>query len=468
MEVGLAREGIADMCSILSMPPPSTSTSYGQHVRTVFQSSEEEEAEAQMAEAVKRARAVAVGGEDSGEEVINLPVTFDGTWAKRGFTSNYGVGVVISADTGEVLDREVLSKICDECNMKNQMDKEGEDYKLWWEGHKNRCTKNFQGSSPAMEAATAKILWQRSISKHKVKYSHMISDGDSKAFSEVQYIYGDSAGEAVEKLDCIGHVGKRMFRALDKIKKETKGKLADGKTVGGGKGRLTGGQNGMVGKLSELYRNAIRKNVDRLASKGDQDKLENAKVKMQRAILAVLYHEVKLPDNSVRHQYCPTDDWCEYKNSGTMDDKDHHLDAVFLDLLLPTFQRLSESSLIERCIPGYTQNQTESFNALIWKRCPKHLWRGPLYVKTATNLAVLHFNCGALSSRNRMLQSLKLTSSHHTMVANMRKDRVRISAADKACEESEKKKRKKQTKEKLVQEEDCVEREGVMYESGAF
>lgn len=63
----------------------------------------------------------------------------------------------------------------------------------------------------------------------------------------------------MEKLDCIGHVGKRMCRALAKIKKEINGKLADGKTVSGGKGRLTGGQNGIVGKLIELCRNAIRK-----------------------------------------------------------------------------------------------------------------------------------------------------------------------------------------------------------------
>lgn len=139
-----------------------------------------------------------------------------------------------------------------------------------------------------------------------------------------------------------------------------------------------------------------------------------------------------------------------------MDDKDHHLDAVFLDLLLPTFQQLSEPSLIERCIPGYTQNHDESLNALIWKHCPKHLWRGPLYVKTATNLGVLHFSCRALSSRNRMLQSLKLRSSHHTKVASMRKDHVRMVAADKACEESEK-------KGKLVQEGDVI-----MYESGAL
>ena len=43
----------------------------------------------------------------------------------------------------------------------------GEDYKLWWERHKDNCSKNFDGSSIAMEAAAAKILWQRSVSTKK-------------------------------------------------------------------------------------------------------------------------------------------------------------------------------------------------------------------------------------------------------------------------------------------------------------
>ena len=43
------------------------------------------------------------------EEFTSVPVSFDGTWAKRGFTSNHGVGFVISADTGKVLDYAVVS-----------------------------------------------------------------------------------------------------------------------------------------------------------------------------------------------------------------------------------------------------------------------------------------------------------------------------------------------------------------------
>ena len=48
----------------------------------------------------------------------------------------------------------------------------------------------------------------------------MVCDGDSKSYNEVRNTYGDN--NLVEKVDCIGHVGKRMFRALENIKKARK------------------------------------------------------------------------------------------------------------------------------------------------------------------------------------------------------------------------------------------------------
>ena len=51
------------------------------------------------------------------ENVVDVTVSFDGTWHKRGFTSNYGVGIVIDAMTGFVLDYTVLSKYCQACTV---------------------------------------------------------------------------------------------------------------------------------------------------------------------------------------------------------------------------------------------------------------------------------------------------------------------------------------------------------------
>lgn len=35
------------------------------------------------------------------DAIIDIHVSFDGTWHKRGFTSNYGIGVSIGAGTSE-------------------------------------------------------------------------------------------------------------------------------------------------------------------------------------------------------------------------------------------------------------------------------------------------------------------------------------------------------------------------------
>jgi len=41
---------------------------------------------------------------EDADAVINISVSFDGTWQKRGFTSHYGIGVCIDIFTGLVID----------------------------------------------------------------------------------------------------------------------------------------------------------------------------------------------------------------------------------------------------------------------------------------------------------------------------------------------------------------------------
>jgi hypothetical protein len=69
----------------------------------------------------------------------------------------------------------------------------------------------------------------------------------------------------VKKLDCIGHVQKRLGTALRELKKKTKGKLKDCKSVGGKGHRLS---DKTIDKLQEYYGKAIRRNVTRNAKVG--------------------------------------------------------------------------------------------------------------------------------------------------------------------------------------------------------
>ncbi|GFS59944.1 uncharacterized protein TNCV_3957401 [Trichonephila clavipes] len=44
--------------------------------------------------------------------VIDITVSYDGTWQKRGHSSLYGIGIVIDILTGLIIDYEILSKYC--------------------------------------------------------------------------------------------------------------------------------------------------------------------------------------------------------------------------------------------------------------------------------------------------------------------------------------------------------------------
>ena len=101
-------------------------------------------------------------------KIIDIAVCFDGTWSKRGFTANYGIGFFMSPEVaGKVLDVCVLSKVCEICKQASKLEKNPQKYQEWKRQHKasGECHKNFNGSSSAMEKEAAKILWGRSIKK---------------------------------------------------------------------------------------------------------------------------------------------------------------------------------------------------------------------------------------------------------------------------------------------------------------
>lgn len=60
----------------------------------------------------------------------------------------------------------------------------------------------------------------------------------------------------------------------------------------------------------------------------------------------------------------------------------------------PIYKDLSEDELLERCVGGFTQNNNESFNQLIWKITPKILPDGSKIVNIPALVAACIFNEG--------------------------------------------------------------------------
>ena len=112
IETGGGYKGLASFCSITNMPCIAK-TVYYQHVETILDALELE-AENDMKQAGQRLQQHILGenGDGDSNEVVDAAVSFDGTWAKRGFTSLTGVVFVISVDTREVLIRTSTRSKC--------------------------------------------------------------------------------------------------------------------------------------------------------------------------------------------------------------------------------------------------------------------------------------------------------------------------------------------------------------------
>ena len=76
--------------------------------------------------------------------------------------------IVASWESGQVLGAEILTKYCSECGHHEGMSKESEEYKQWWEEHKNKCDVNYHRSSPAMEAIGSENLATSPIYCHHI------------------------------------------------------------------------------------------------------------------------------------------------------------------------------------------------------------------------------------------------------------------------------------------------------------
>lgn len=125
---------------------------------------------------------------------------------------------------------------------------------MWKSSHK--CNYNYLGSAGRMEPEGAKRIVSRSITKHKLRYTSLYDDGDSKSHLAIIDNY---PGIKVKKLQCVGHVQKRVGSRVMKLNR-TENDL-------GGKEKLT---QAIVDHLQNFYGIAIRQNV------GDLKKMQNA------------------------------------------------------------------------------------------------------------------------------------------------------------------------------------------------
>ena len=317
---------------------------------------------------------------DGHDDYVDIAVTTDGTWMKRGFSSLFGVQTAIAWDIHKVVDIEILSRYCLLCSVWQTKRRKGQisaaEYDTWHQKHAD-CQANTTVSLPAMETEAVKKIWQKSVAKHGLRYTTYIGDGDSKGHAAVRHmqVYGDID---VVKEECVGHVQKRVGKSLRDLKQRLGSqKLAEGKSIGG-RGRLT---DKLIDSLQNYYGRAVRDHSGSVPE-------------MMRAIWASVCHTFST-DAKPRHEYCPVgaDSWCGWQKAQAKGKEfTHHtnLSACILDAVKPVYDRLADQQLLERCKRGATQNANEALNQLIWDMCPKESFCSSKVVETAASLRSLY------------------------------------------------------------------------------
>ncbi|GFU94098.1 uncharacterized protein TNCV_5119221 [Trichonephila clavipes] len=186
-------------CGLMNLPPPTAKFErHNSLFLNVLKTISEDSMNAAVHEAVI-----------ANDNNSNIAVAVDGTWHKRGYSSLNGVVCATSVENGK-----------------------------WGNGMSGVLS-----------------IFQRSETSRKACYTQYLGDGDSKGFLTIKEakVYGDTE---VEKLECVGHVQKRMGTRLRNILKMSKDiKLSDGKNISG-RGRLTLKE---VDSIQHYYGLAIRK-----------------------------------------------------------------------------------------------------------------------------------------------------------------------------------------------------------------
>ena len=254
------------------MPTPMTHNNYDKVVANVCNLTKDDVLET-MQDAAKE-----IKGEEEG--MFNTAVSVDGSWQKRGYSSFNGVVTAISIETGKILDVEPFTRICFGCKaVEAYMLSDPDRYNEWKENH--ACLKNHSGSAGAMEITGSTRIFKRCMEKNSLCYSEYYGDGDSKSFTKVKDIYEVLT---VNKLECVGHVQKRVGTRLLALKRKNEEiYIAEKKSASKEKkshfDKLT---YAIIDKLQNYYGIAVRSNSNDLAG-------------MQKAIRATLYHVASTP-----------------------------------------------------------------------------------------------------------------------------------------------------------------------------
>ncbi|KAK7010952.1 gypsy retrotransposon integrase-like protein 1 [Biomphalaria glabrata] len=120
------------------------------------------------------------------------------------------------------------------------------------------------------------------------------------------------------------------------------------------------------------------------------------------------FHHCTSSDESWNHSCCSERSlsWCFFRRAEALgvpatshQEISTSLSPLVAEHIKAVYERLIVDELLRRCTKGQTQNANESAHALIWSRCPKHLFIGKQRVEVSVSVGIVEFNMGSLASK---------------------------------------------------------------------
>ena len=198
-ENGKGYAGLESVYGYMNLVPPMNVNSFNKSMGDII-SSYKQCAEDKMNSAAENVRQMNNEITVDNETIVDIVVSSDGTWQKRGHDSLNGVVTIIRNDVRQCIDYRVLStKKCNACS-KWETKKDTVEFEKFISEHE--CSINHRGSAGSVEAKGMVECFQLPVENRKLQYTKLIGDGDSKTHTSI--VTADPyPGVKVEKLECM-------------------------------------------------------------------------------------------------------------------------------------------------------------------------------------------------------------------------------------------------------------------------
>ena len=150
--IGQGASSAKRFCGVMTMPPPDKPNAYQGHNKALMKATKT------VAEETMNSAAIEIHNLSHEEnEITKCGVSSDGTWQRRGHSSMNRCVTVIFIETGKCLDVEVLSKVCQGCQLKEETKEDSQEKRLWQADHQGRCKANYKKTAPAILGGKGKL-----------------------------------------------------------------------------------------------------------------------------------------------------------------------------------------------------------------------------------------------------------------------------------------------------------------------